>query len=64
MNHTYTVVEEEDGIIVCDDCGAYTTMGHELMIKHHPICVPGEAKRWEKYYSECEEADDRSSDGR
>ncbi len=48
MSRTYTEVDEEEGIVVCDDCGAYTTPGHELIEEHHPTCVPGGAKKWEK----------------
>jgi len=58
MEHTYTTVDEEEGIIVCNDCGAHTTMGHELTIEHYPTCVPGEAEKWVKYYDECEDNDD------
>ena len=47
---TYTVVDEEECIVVCNDCGASTTMGHELLVEHYPCCIPGEAERWEGYY--------------
>ena len=67
MNHTYTTIIEHDlvhlgkdeVIIVCNDCGALTTMGHELMIEHFPCCVPGEGKHWEEYYRKCEDEEYR-----
>lgn len=40
----------DDDIVVCDDCGASTTLGHELLIEHYPVCEPGAAEFWEKYY--------------
>lgn len=44
----YTCVE--DGIYVCNDCGAYSSS--ERTVKHHKTCSAGESKRWEKFYDE------------
>ena len=35
----------------CTNCGAHSLTGPED-IKHHDTCVPGDAKRWEKWYDE------------
>ena len=48
---TFIDIDEDDiQIHVCNNCGAY----HESVedIPHHATCKKGEAKRWEKFYSE------------
>lgn len=34
----------------CNDCGAYADKPEN--VKHHESCVPGESKKWEKFYEE------------
>ena len=60
-NHSYTTFvlhecrpfhdEEDEVVIACDDCGAYTLMEHELMVEHYPGCCIGESQYWEDYYN-------------
>ena len=49
--HECTYMDEDDiQVFVCNNCGAH----HESVkdIPHHTTCKKGEAKRWEKFYSE------------
>lgn len=39
----------DDTICVCDNCGAFADSPEN--IKHYKTCIPGEAKKWEKFYS-------------
>lgn len=50
QGHTYTYVDTELGDYwYCDDCGS----AHQDadLIEHHKSCKPGEAKKWEEFYS-------------
>ena len=55
MENEYTQVEHPDDfegateIWSCNDCGAYADKPEN--VKHHESCNPGEARRWEEYYS-------------
>jgi len=51
--YTYIDLEDEEGVWVCDNCGAHAN--EKENVKHHNTCKAGESKRWEKYYSEQEE---------
>lgn len=61
MPYTYIETdypEDGDGVWQCNDCGAYADKKEN--IQHHSTCVPGEAKKWEEFYSaNNEEADKR-----
>lgn len=51
----YTFIETDwsfpgDGVWSCNDCGAHATKKED--IKHHASCVPGESKKWERFYEE------------
>lgn len=46
--HTYTTVD--DGIVVCNDCGAWAETADEVV--HYPTCKPGESDRWQQWYAE------------
>jgi len=42
-----------DDICVCNNCGAFADSPEK--IEHHKTCTPGEAKKWEKFYSRSNE---------
>lgn len=50
---------DEDDISVwsCNNCGAHSMTGPDD-IKHHNTCIPGEDKKWERYYSQPDDYDD------
>jgi hypothetical protein len=43
------ILKIDEGIFQCVDCGAYAKSKEQ--IKHYITCSPGEAKRWEEYFS-------------
>ena len=54
---TYVDLEDDEGVWQCDNCGAFELVkkGEKpTNIEHYKSCKPGEAKRWEKFYSENE----------
>jgi hypothetical protein len=53
MPESTEVTWVEDDICVCNNCGAFA--GTPQKISHHKTCQPGEAKRWEAFYSEANE---------
>lgn len=53
MSKDQEVTWVEDDICVCNNCGAHAESPQK--IKHFETCQPGEAKKWEKFYSEEEE---------
>lgn len=50
-----TYIHDAD-VYVCDNCGAFNA--HPYKIEHHKGCKKGEAKKWEKFYSENKEPED------
>lgn len=56
---TYTIAE--DGVCVCDDCGAYADKGENVV--HHDSCNPGESEKWKEFYEEaCPDCGDQLVD--
>lgn len=53
MHESTEVTWVEDGICVCNNCGAFADTPQK--ISHHKTCQPGEAKKWEAFYSEANE---------
>lgn len=45
---------EDIGVHVCDNCGAHSD--EIKTITHYDSCTPGEAKKWEKYYNDTNNA--------
>jgi hypothetical protein len=45
-----TTFIEEAGVHVCNNCGAHASSPEK--IKHFATCQIGEAKKWEKIYTE------------
>ena len=44
---------DEEGIYVCNNCGAHAISPGE--IQHFDSCSPGESERWKKMYNETAE---------
>ena len=49
IDRSYTYIEDID-FHVCNDCGAVATEKDE--VQHYRTCKPGDAQRWEEYYSQ------------
>lgn len=50
------ILEDDIDIWQCINCGAYAEKKED--IDHFPSCSPGEAKRWEEFYSKIEEEEE------
>jgi hypothetical protein len=50
MPNTEITFIDEEGIYVCNNCGAHATSPEK--IQHFATCSPGESEKWEKIYTE------------
>ena len=57
MKHTYSHQDlttlGAGNIYSCIDCGAFAALPE--LVEHHPTCVPGESKKWERHYNQANE---------
>lgn len=45
-----TTFDEDAEMYICNNCGAHSESPES--IKHYKTCKPGEAKKWENFYSQ------------
>ena len=50
-----TTFFKEEGVHVCNDCGAYARNIEDIL--HYRTCVPGESKKWKKFYEDLNNVD-------
>jgi len=44
----------------CNNCGAHADKKED--VKHYPKCVSGDAKKWEKFYEDANEEDNKDNE--
>ena len=49
-------------VYTCNDCGAHSDISPDD-IKHHATCTPGDAKKWEAFYTKANEEEEEFDNG-